>query len=162
MYVPDNQLGSIHLKRALKKVAKVAAVGAGLFYAPTATIGLIKAVQQRKATAAQAKAQEAANQRIAAAITASQGSVAPAATGMTLTPSIAPPAGLVQQAMPTPTVPMTAPAAPMSPMYYGGGSSYSPRSYETERPAEQRPAWLIPAAIGGGGLLLVMLMQQRR
>lgn len=158
MYVPDNQLGSIHLKRALKKVAKVAAVGAGLFYAPTATIGLIKAVQQRKAVAAQQKAQDAANQRIEAAITASQTSVAPAATGMKLTPSIAPPAGLVQQAMPAPTVPMTAPAAPMSPMYYSGGPSYSPQ----ERPTEQRPAWLIPAAIGGGGLLLVLLMQQRR
>ena len=141
--------------RLPEAVGKVAAVGAGLWLAPTAVLGIAKAKQASKAQ----KKQIAAQERIAkmqidaqerATIAMQTPNVAPAAAPMRLTPSIAPPAGLVQHAMPTPTFTSVAPsregAVQYEPIEPGGAPS--------------TPKWLIPAAIGGVGLL-ALLMRQR-
>lgn len=155
----DGQLGGFgsKLKKAVRKVAKVAAVGAALYFAPTLAVSALKAVQARKQAEAQAKAQAEANARAqaeAATATAQaiqqaqQSSVATAASPMALTPSIAPPAGLVAQTQNIPTMTSFAPS---------GGSP----SYEPIPGAGTPPSWVKPAAIAGAGLLAILLLRPK-
>jgi len=162
MYLGEyEQLGGFgkKLRKFVKKVAApVAHIGAAVFTGGASlalSANIIKAQQERKAKEAQARAQlEADKAAIAAqeriAFSQQQGSVAPAASRMRLSPSIAPPAGLVQQFMPVPT----------STSGGGGGGSYEPSQAYEPIPAA-KPAWLMPAAIGGAGLIAVLLLKKR-
>ncbi len=155
-YQYDGQLGGFgkKLKKAVKKVTAPAAHIAAAWFTGGASLALsaniLKAQQQRKAQEAQARAQSetdraaiAAQEKIA--IAQSQSNVAPPVSQTMLTPSIAPPAGLVQQMMPMPTS-------------TGGGYT----AYEPLPGTGGQPKWLIPAALGGGGLLLAFLISKRR
>jgi hypothetical protein len=159
MYLGEyEQLGGFgkKLRKFVKKVAApVAHIGAAVFTGGASlalSANIIKAQQERKAKEAQARAQlEADKAAIAAqeriAFSQQQGSVAPAASRMRLSPSIAPPAGLVQQFMPVPTS-------------TGGGGDYGPSPMYDSAPTA-KPAWLMPVAIGGAGLLAVLLLKKR-
>jgi hypothetical protein len=74
--------------------------------------------------------------------------IAKRAAGSNPNVPVAPPAGVIQQMMPQPTV-----AGGLVPNV--GPGQYIPFERTT-------PPWLIPAAVGGAGLLLVLLMNRRR
>lgn len=162
-YYDEQQLGGLgkKLKKFVKKVAApIAHIGAAVLTGGASlalSANILKAQQQRKAAEAQAKQQaEVDKAAIAAqekvALANAQANVAPAAAQTALTPSIAPPAGLVQQAMGVPTmIPTAASFAP-------SGS----QSYEPLPSAGDKPAWLMPAAIGGAGLLALILLRPKQ
>lgn len=163
-YYDGQQLGGLgkKLKKFVKKVAApVAHIGAAIFTGGASlalSANIIKAQQERKAKEAQARAQAesdkaaiAAQEKVAMAqLQVAQGNVATAAAPTALTPSTAPPAGLVQQMMPMPTT-----------TYVQSGGDREPM-YETVPSSSGQPKWVVPAMIGGGGLLLALLLSKRR
>lgn len=163
MYLNEyEQLGGLgkRLKKFVKKVAApVAHIGAAVFTGGAslaASAAIIKAQQERKAAAQRAEAEarvqrEAiASQERIAMTQAGGGNVAPAASVTRLTPSIAPPAGLVQQFMPVPT---------MIPTAANYGPSDRPQ-YEPI-PGDSTPKWVMPAAAAGAGLLAILLLRKQ-
>lgn len=160
MYVDydTQQLGGLgkKLRKAIKKVAApIAHIGAAVLTGGAslaASAAIIKAKQDRKAAAARTQAeQQIAREQIASQERMAAGIVAPPAAPVGLTPSIAPPAGLVQQVMPMPT--MTSSFAPSS----GGDVP----AYDVAPRQSGQPAWLMPAAIGGVGLLALLMLKKR-
>lgn len=162
-YYDDQQLGGLgkKLKKLVKKVAApIAHIGAAVLTGGASlalSANIIKAQQERKAREAQAKAQaETDKAAIAAqekvALFQLQPNIAPAAAQVGLTPSIAPPAGLVQQVMPVPT---------MIPTAANYGPSSQPQ-YEPIPSGGGTPKWVMPAAAAGAGLLAILLLRPKQ
>lgn len=158
-YYDDQQLGGLgkKLKKLVKKVAApIAHIGAAVLTGGAslaASAAIIKAQQERKAAAQRTQAeQQIAREQIASQERMAAGIVAPPAAPTGLTPSIAPPAGLVQQVMPVPTMIPTA-------------ANYGPASqpqYEPLPPAgDGTPKWVMPAAAAGAGLLAILLLRKQ-
>lgn len=144
------------LGKAVKKVGKVAAIGAGLYFAPAAVASIAQSRSARKGAVKQAELQaQIAREQIASQERIATGMVSTPASTMTMTPSIAPPAGLVRAALPTPTY-------TLAPQSFAPGGEYAPSPAYEPAGGGGKPAWLVPAAIGGVGLLAVMMLGRRQ
>lgn len=171
MYVDtyDQNLGGLGKKlkklgrrvgKVLKKVAKpIAHIGAAALTGGASlalSANIIRSSQARKAAQKQANLQaQIAREQIASQERIATGMVSTPASTMTMTRSIAPPANLVRAAMPTPTY-------TLAPQSFAPGGEYAPSPAYEPAGGGDKPAWLMPAAIGGVGLLAVMMLGRRQ